>query len=704
MFSYNILAVVASLLVLTPAVTTAQQWEKLLTTRDAYEAYPQRIGNLLEKLDLTRPGLEKVKAAHDRRDQVTACDELLHYYRHGQTAAQLRRDQPTPSSKRHGWADSILNDVFEFYDLTDRVPRTPNGQLDWSHDGPDDDIEWAWGLNRHGHLMGLLRAYFATGNELYAQTIDDHIQDWVVSSLPYPAVKSSTPMWRGLEVALRARVWVQVFYALVNSDHLTPATRILMLTSIPEHTHYLRNFHAPHGNWLTMEMASLARIATAWPEFSESERWVAYAKSEMLEGLADQVYPDGVQKELTSHYHLVALRNFVHFRDVCEDINEPLPDGYQAELEKMENYLAYTMMPSGHGVLNNDSDYRYNRDHIVSAAQRYGRDDWMFIATNGRQGRKPDNGPSVIFPWAGQVIMRSDYDTSAHWGFFDIGPWGTGHQHSDKLHLSITAYGRDLLVDCGRFAYRGALADKFRRYATGSVSHNLILIDGQGQLPGPQQAETPVASDQYKITELFDYATGYYDKFRDVEGDVRHRRSVLYVRGKFWVVVDRVETDRKRKIETLWHWHPTTKLTVSNNNVVSTDHERGNLKIIPVGWSNWQVTKVKGVSDPIQGWYSERYNLAEPTPVSIYSTDIEKTATFVWILQPSERESHALRGEIVASNAEGVRVRIVDHASNTWEVDVPYSNSSQAGYSFTPSHRKDDAGSERLRKKRKGQK
>src|SRR5690606_15235854 len=107
----------------------------------------------------------------------------------------------------------------------------------------------------------------------------------------------------------------------------------------------------------------------------------------------------------------------------------------------------------------------------------------------------PPGAPSVVYPWAGQLVMRSGYDVDAHWAFFDIGPWGTGHQHNDKLHLSVSAFGRDLLVDGGRFAYRGSLADKFRRYAVGSASHNVVLIDGNGQDAGPRVAEAPVAEE-----------------------------------------------------------------------------------------------------------------------------------------------------------------------------------------------------------------
>lgn len=652
------------------------------TVRDVYLRYPERVEELFQSIDVEHKGLVQVKTALAAGDYVKASEALLDYYRHGNTGTHLRQTQPAPSDARKPLADSILQDLFRFYDLSDRVPRKENGQLDWSHDGPDGDIEWAWGLNRHGHLSILLEAYLETGNADYARTIDAHVQDWVASSLPYPAVKSSTPMWRGLEVALRAKVWVRLFYALISSDLFSPAAKLMMLTSIPDHTHYMRNFHAPAGNWLTMEMSGLAMVATAWPEFRQSSEFVAYAKERMLEGLLDQVYPDGVQKELTSHYHYVALYNFRHFAEICKYANEPLPEEYHDTLEKLEHYLAYTMAPTGFGILNNDSDHRYNRDHILEAADAYNRTDWRFIASNGRRGTRPEDGPSVLFPWAGQLIMRSGYEADAHWAFFDIGPWGTGHQHSDKLHLSVTAFGRDLLVDGGRFAYRGTLARKFRRYATGSDSHNLILIDGEGQSPGPRVADHPIAQQDYRLTERFDYARGAFDQFGNLEGSVRHTRAVFYVRGQFWVVADRIETDRPRTVQALWHWHPDSKVEARENGVVSTDHQKGNLTIIPVGTDDWEVEMVKGAENPPQGWYSERYNHAVPAPVSIYNTDIKEKTTFVWILYPSEGKAGAVTAQLLAANDELVSVQVKDESGNRWDVTVPFESNERAGYSY----------------------
>ena len=673
-------------------VALAQANRKIHTIEEAYAHYPRRIDQLLSALDLEHDGLRQVKDAVKRKRPVEACKALLAYYRHAETAEYLRRDQPASSSTVSFAADSILKDIFTFYDLPDRVPRKNHGGLDWTYKGPDDDIEWAWGLNRHGHLLILLESYFETGNPVYARTIDDHVQDWVMSSLPYPAVKSSTPQWRGLEVALRAKVWVRIFFALVNSEHMTPATRILMLASLPDHTHYMRNFHAPAGNWLTMEMSGLAVVATAWPEFNQSKEWVAYAKEKMLEGLKDQVYPDGVQKELTSHYHQVAWYNFDHFREICEQANEPLPADYTTQLEKMQHYTAYTVRPSGFGILNNDSDKRYNRDHIIEAASHFDRDDWLFIATNGKKGKRPAGPPSVIFPWAGQLIMRSGYDADAQWAFFDMGPWGTGHQHNDKMHFSITAYGRDLLVDGGRFAYRGALADKFRAYATGSASHNVLLIDGAGQDAGPRVTTSPLSEDDYKISEQFDYARSEFDRFKDVSGNSKHNRAVFYVRGKFWIIADRVETDRPRKVEALWHWHPDVTVKIGDNNIVSTDHERGNLSIIPVGQTDWNIQLVKGQEQPSpQGWYSEKYNRTEPSVASIYTTEIRNSSSFVWVLFPTEGQAAPLKTEILSADAEKISVRISDERSNKWEVVVPFSNSGLANYVYT-------SGNERLLK------
>jgi hypothetical protein len=670
-------------LVLCVSARGQEGWNRIESIEDVVGLYPDRVSVLLQSIDFNSKGLESVKAAVEKNRRITACKELLKYYREGRSAPFLRREQPVSSRARHSEADSIVDHVFTFYDLPDKVPQRLNGPIDWSYQGPAKDIEWAWALNRHYHMRVLLDAYFQTGNSIYAETLDLHLQDWVISSLPYPGKKSSTTMWRGLEVSFRVKIWAAVFFGLINSDFLSPATQLLILSSLPEHTHYLQHFHAREGNWLTMEMSGLAMVATAWKEFEKSSQWIAYAKNRMIEGLHDQIYPDGVQKELTSMYHQVALSNLKQFEEICRQANEPLPEEYKQRLEDMHNYISYSVSPSGYGLLNNDSDKRYNREEILQAAKVYDRDDWQFIASNGREGIRPAGPPSVLFPWAGQLISRSDYDSGSQFSFFDIGPWGTGHQHSDKLHLSVSAYGRDFLVDGGRFAYRGKLADKFRKYATGSLSHNVILLDGVGQGPGPLSAKEPLSTVHYRITDEFDYAWNSFHRFPGLEGAAKHTRALFYLRGKFWIVVDRVETDRRRKVETLWHWHPDATVLLERNGMATTNHEKGNLRILPIGYEDWDVQLVKGREEPVpQGWYSERYNSAEPNAVSIYSTEINETSYFAWLIYPTREKVSAVEAKILRDQSDMVTVLVKDDEGKTWEISVPFSNSKNPRYTF----------------------
>jgi hypothetical protein len=243
-----------------------------------------------------------------------------------------------------------------------------------------------------------------------------------------------------------------------------------MLSSLPDHARFLKAFHKEEGNWVVSEMTGLATIAVLWPEFENAPSWLDYANDRMKREITAQIYPDGVHSELTTHYHFVMARRFGQFVSLLEHSDRTVDPAFAAVVERMWNYLAYTLRPNGCNPLNNDSDYQRFGVHVDGSARAFARDDWMYIASNGARGRTPDSS-SVVFPWAGHVLMRNGWAPDSHWSFFDIGPWGTGHQHNDKLHLSVTAYGRDLLVDAGRFTYAPG---KFRDYFIGSRGHNVI--------------------------------------------------------------------------------------------------------------------------------------------------------------------------------------------------------------------------------------
>ncbi|MGC9353736.1 MAG: alginate lyase family protein [Mariniphaga sp.] len=658
------------ILLMISGITFAQNWRKIKSVEDICNAYPNEMKKMLAEFNPGYPGMEKVKTAWESGDLVNACAELLEYYKSCNNALHLRKDLPEKSDRTEATADTILKNVFVIQNVRGQVPWGDDGHRDWYWKGPNNDREWAWLSNRHSQINHVFNEYLETGNPKYAEYIDLFLRDFIIKSMPYPAQKGSESIWRGLEVAARAKVWSRIFYGMLNSEYLSPATRLLMLSSLPDHAHYNRNFHGGN-NWLTMEMTALATLATNFPEYKKSEEWLDYSIEAMVASMKDQVYPDGVQTELTSHYHNVSLSNFELFKEICDRANKPLPEFFNQTIEDMYFYIAHAVRPDGNRILNNDGDRGSDRERILKGAQKFNKPDWEYIATNGQSGMNPSDEPSYFFPWAGHLISRSGFDKDAHWSFFDVGPWGSGHQHNDKLHISIAAYGRDLLVDAGRFAYTGEVAEKFRPYARGSQGHNVLLIDGKGQEPGPRLAEEPVSKKHWLITGEYDYAWNSFDKFIGLEGECVHTRRFFYVRGDLWVVVDDVKTDLPRKIDALWHWHPECDVAVDGNRVF-TQNEIGNLQVIPVGEQDWKITFVKGQEEPeIQGWYSEEYNKFEPNVASIYSTNIESDSRFVWVLFPSEKVETGIQAEIISESSKEIKIKVWNERNDHWVIDVP---------------------------------
>jgi hypothetical protein len=594
---------------------------------------------------------------------------------------------PTEGDRRWPEAEAILQSEHAQGEVRAILKRRADGHIDWTDRGPAGDIEWAFGVNRHRCFDVLHRAWVRTGNGVYPRAMEIHLADWL-SANPTPAQYVHDPVWRELEVGLRlAGPWVLAFYGFPACAELTDVTRILMLVSVAEQAAYLRKYHKNHPNHLLMEMNGLAMAAVAWPELRESGQWLTYAAAKMVPQVRQQVYPDGAQNELTAGYHLVSLMHLDLFAQIVRgriDVDRDFSSG----LERMWEYLAGALRPDGQIPLNNDTDLVDLSHGLERVAGHYHRADWAYVASRGQRGRQPEGLPSRFFPWAGQLVSRSGWDAQAHWSFFDVGPLGvSGHQHRDKLHLSVYAAGRDLLVDSGRYWYKW---DVFRQYFLGTAGHNGILINGCGQADDVETVDRPFEG-AATVGDAFDYACGSFDAgFLGQEGLIVHRRAVLYLRGRCWIVVDHIRTDRPRTIQPLWHFHPDCTVERQGQDVASIDPGVGNLRITPLADWEWRVDLVKGATDPdtgryrmwkadivrgpdepqVQGWYSPTYNTKLPCYCAVYRADIAQSATFAWVLTPARGTvppvsvrtrrlgEQSLRLELGENDGQGMTVQV----------------------------------------------
>ncbi len=653
-------------------------WRDVTSVADTVRAYPERIDALFAALDLQHEGLEAVRKAWQAGDKAGACEALLEHYRTGSSGHWLRQSQQSKNeasktakneskpatSKRRDRANDILRDIFQAQGEGNKgvVPRKDDGHWDWTHRGPNDDRQYANFLNRHGHLNRLRNAYRATGEDKYIERIDQDLRDWLTAADDDPAPDG---FGRGiLEASNRMPTWAKLFYALQDDEDFTPAARLLMLASIPEHADYIRKTLQRKHNFATMQMNGLGTLGFAFPEFKEAETWRNFAMQTLAKEIQEQVYPDGAQIELTFGYHMVALKRFFALMETARAAGAKVDEKYRESVGRMYGYVADVLRPDGGGPFNGDSNISDQSRALRKAAAVFDRPHWHYIASRGTEGQPPADPPSRFLPWAGQLVSRSGWEADAHWSFFDIGPYGHGgHGHPDKLHLSVMAYGRHLLVDTGRFAYQGRLAEKFRKpYAMHSRGHNVILIDGKSQGKGEAAVSAPLENDACAVDPDTDWAAGSIDGFDGLEGTATHRRAVLYRRGQYWVVVDRIESDRPRTIRAHWHFHPAATVRLQDTAAVTTDPDAGNLRLTPSGNPDWNVRAVRGQEEPeLLGWYSPRYGDIEPTTVVTYEAEIDKgQTTFAWLIVPGKGEvaDAALELVNVADGQAEILVRI----------------------------------------------
>lgn len=605
-----------------------------------------------DKLDLSRSGLEDVAAAVEKKDYLTAASAIVKYFDEKKPVSGF---DLTIYSVPAESAERALNDLFTWAGEDVRLERNEAGDILWNSLAGTGDSQFPTWLGRHTYMMEILEAYKKTSKPEYIERLNNDLSDWFKNN-HFPAAeiagfekgtwaKPSNLQWVSLNTAIRVCSWLRLWQNWKQMP-IDDGVKLQMIMSLPQYCDYLRWYHRHDGNFKISEMTAISEAAIAFPEFNNAADWLEYGIGELSREIDGQFYPDGSQKELAYHYNRIVVGKLNNLAKIAATNGKQMPAGYLERLENLYRYMAYVIKPNGYGLLNNDSDSEYVLGVISDAAKRYGSDDLLYISSRGAEGKWPRDSFCVVMPWAGQAVFRSSFKEDADWACFEIGPWGIGHQHNDKLHLSVMVRGREILVDAGRYTYIGYhdTSNPWRNYFTGSPSHNVILIDGAGQSAREKEWTKPLNEDDYAITDEFAFARGVYNRgFRGVKdkdaakfaGKAAHIRNVVYIPQAGWIVTDTIDTDRPRQVDVLWHFHPDCTVELSGNIAFTNDTAKGNLAIKPVVGHNLDLSTVRGIEEPlVQGWYSEKAGYKTANTVAIYSGKIEQTTTFVWMLRP----------------------------------------------------------------------
>ena len=507
----------------------------------------------------------------------------------------------------------------------------------------DGDIESNVSLNHHPHLLLLAGAWRQTGDPRFRDHLMELMHSWLEQS-PRPDIGQGALQWRTLEVGNRAAArWPRILALGAGDSAFTDGLFYPMIQCLYQHADYLMVHNMRHpNNWTQVEASGLLSAAMLLNEHANTGLYRSTALRRFKYLNRELYFPDGLQVENSVYYHTFPLGTQMQVFELAHSLGTVLDTSWTGVLERGIEAVVLSAQPDGSLPMVSDVGPRKS---YIAAWQARGRemfpDNPLFSYPVGEVGAGSVPAPEVtsyFFPYAGYGIMRENWTPRAQYLLFDMGFYGTNHQHEDKLNIILYAYGRELLHDPGIYRYsRDALEVYFR----GSRGHNLVLVDGKGQRRDMFfDKDNPYAGISFpdadsrwldRSTHLLAagaYRRGFAEKIhplwysgpredeRSTLVAVEHERKILWVKGEYWVMTDFLSGEGSHKIEQVFHFSPVLKeLSVAgvdpgevilqgNRAAVSRNPSVANLAVIQVGGNDLKARKLKGAKGPRVGWTS----------------------------------------------------------------------------------------------------
>ncbi len=418
--------------------------------------------------------------------------------------------------------------------------------------------EWPWQLNRHYEFISLAKAYQETGNVKYAGACEELFESWQAQmNAPKGETAYQTVGWRTIECGIRqGLVWpyaFHVFYKEFSDDAVVDWCK-----SVYEHGVRIENDYTSK-NWLIMEMNGLIHIAVLNPWLKAAARWKELALQLLEREIDAQIYPDGVQSEISTNYQAVVIRNYTRVMRLCKVHGIKISERIYEMIEKAIMFYVRLMMPNGKTPDTNDGIFMDVKNIVGGEADLF-LDNEVFKAV--AEGVEPEIEKSFVYEYPGIAALRSGWGNDDVFVCFDGGKFGSGHQHEDKLSFVMFANGKQIICEGNNYAYDSS---DMRKYVLSTYSHNTVTVDGMGQnrlrdyKPENEIIERKSGL-EFKLSDETDFLHAVYDEGygEECHKDTLHDRSLYFVKNvpgvmPFVICIDRLFSENEHTYDVLWH-------------------------------------------------------------------------------------------------------------------------------------------------------
>lgn len=458
-------------------------------------------------------------------------------------------------------------------------------ELDASESG---DKRILWELNRHQHFFTLGAAYRLTQNERYAHLFARQLSSWIHENPPGVGVN-----WvSSLEISFRSISWVWALNLFKDSAELTgdlvlDCVRLLYVHGRHIET-YLSTYFSPNTH-LTGEALGLYYLGTQLPFLESASEWRRRGEDILLTEISKQISADGVYFEQSSWYQRYTVDFYLHFYVLRELFGETAYDERNTVADERLNsaltFLLNITRPDGTTPMIGDDDggrllpLTLNagddlRGTLSAGAAILGCSDlafggdgsmeetfWLLGAAGVRSvERLSIREPETLsrgFSEGGYFVMRNGWTPTDDTLVIDCGELGAlsgAHGHADLLSIDLSLRGRPLFIDPGTYSYSGSA--EMREQFRSSKAHNTLTVDGRStsQSAGPfsWRSRANAAVKEWITDPIFDYFEGQGEL---PDGGI-HTRSVMYIRGDYFIIRDVAEIPGEHLFELNFRYSP----------------------------------------------------------------------------------------------------------------------------------------------------
>ncbi len=432
------------------------------------------------------------------------------------------------------------------------------------------DLKFILEPSRFLFLYPLVRAYALSGDERFPQAFWSAIEDWAHQSPPMAG-----PLWIcGQECSLRILAWSFALHGFIHSPSTTPQRAALLVSMIAAHSwrtaQTLGYARSQRSNHLISEAVGLWTAGTLYPELREANVWRNLGAHLLREAVLDQITPEGVSQQHSFNYQRMILHLLLWTLRLAEVHGATLHEDIRVRAQAAFDFMRPWVDPVSGLAPNYGSDdgslilplalgaYRDYRPLLQLGAAVLDRPalragPWDEPAL--WFGVKPavvKNNSAVSHASTASGYFRLGDETS--WALVRAGRYTRRPFQADQLHVDLWWQGINLARDAGTYLYNGAAP--WNNGLAGTAVHNTVTVDHRDQMRRAGRflwvdwaqawGRLSSSSDQAYANRF----EGEHDGYRNL--GVTHRRSVQWLAGAGWAIVDDIEGAGEHDVRLHW--------------------------------------------------------------------------------------------------------------------------------------------------------